>query len=68
MKFAAAAIFATLATSAVAHKHPHKKLRKRDAVRSHRKQFKDFMNEHGKVYQTQVRMVRKQDDIMIPKC
>jgi cathepsin F len=53
MKFAAAAIFATLATAAVAHKHPHKKLRKRDAVRSHRKQFKDFMNEHGKVYQTQ---------------
>ncbi|GMH89670.1 hypothetical protein TrST_g3533 [Triparma strigata] len=36
MKFATAAIFATLATATVAHKHPHKKLRKRDAVRSHR--------------------------------
>uniref|UniRef100_A0A7S2QUS0 Uncharacterized protein n=1 Tax=Triparma pacifica TaxID=91992 RepID=A0A7S2QUS0_9STRA len=53
MKFATAAVFATVVVSAAATKHPHKKLRKRDAVKSHRRQFKDFMNKHGKVYQTQ---------------
>ncbi|GMI44184.1 hypothetical protein TrCOL_g10408, partial [Triparma columacea] len=30
MKFTAAAVFATFATAAVAHKHPHKKLRAAD--------------------------------------
>jgi len=52
MKFTAA-IVATLAATAAAHKHPHKKLRKRgDALKTHRTQFNNFMNEHGKVYQT----------------